>query len=73
MMITPTVGKFDVSWILTNGGSSCDIMYFELFKKMGLGRSNLWPCEGFDLQAFNGYIELVVSVGNEKDVQKINS
>lgn len=45
IVIIATIGKFDISQILTDGGSSYDIMYSELFEKMNLNRSNLLPYE----------------------------
>lgn len=70
LVITTIVGHFDLSQILTNGGRSCDIMYSNMFKKIGLNKENLWPYEGSYLQAFNditivigGYIELMIYVG----------
>lgn len=35
LVITSIVGHFDMSLILIDGGSSSDIMYSELFEKMG--------------------------------------
>ncbi|MCI97624.1 hypothetical protein A2U01_0118925, partial [Trifolium medium] len=40
----------DVSRILIDQGSSCDVMYRELFQKLGLRRECLCPYEGTDLQ-----------------------
>lgn len=34
LVITTTVSHFDVSQILTDGGSFCDIMYSKLFEKV---------------------------------------
>lgn len=78
LVITTTIRQFDVSQILIVGGSSCDIMYSKLFKKMNLERGNLLPCEGSNLQAFNGtttcpwgYVEMVISVDDRKDVRSV--
>ena len=42
-------GNINVSQILINGGSSCDIKYLVLFKKMDLDQSNLLLYEGSNL------------------------
>lgn len=70
LVITATVGHFDLSQILINEGRSCDIMYSNMFKKIRLNKENLWPYEGSYLQAFNditivigGYIKLMIYVG----------
>ncbi|MCI87327.1 hypothetical protein A2U01_0108609, partial [Trifolium medium] len=44
----------DVSRILIDQGSSCDVMYQVLFEKLGLKRKDLSSYEGADLQGFNG-------------------
>ncbi|MCI66264.1 hypothetical protein A2U01_0087522, partial [Trifolium medium] len=44
----------DVSRILIDQGSSCDVMYQELFEKLKLKKKDLNPYEGTDLQGFNG-------------------
>lgn len=54
LVIISIVRKFDVYLILFDEGSSCDIMYSELFKKMYLNQSSLLPYEVSDLQAFSG-------------------
>lgn len=33
-----TISYFDVSRVLIDGGSSCDIMYADLFEKIGLNK-----------------------------------
>ncbi|MCI75052.1 hypothetical protein A2U01_0096319, partial [Trifolium medium] len=43
----------DVSRILIEQGSSCDVMYQELFEKLWLKREDLSSYEGTDLQGFN--------------------
>lgn len=48
------VGQFDVSLIIIDDGSSYEIIYLKLFKKMGLNRACFWPYEGFNLYTFNG-------------------
>lgn len=47
-----TVGHFYVSQILISGGNSYDILYLELFEKMGFKKENLWTNERSDLQTF---------------------
>jgi hypothetical protein len=56
LIIMATLDNFDVSRILVDEGSSCDIMYQDLFEKMGLKKESLAPYEGSDLQGFNGAI-----------------
>lgn len=80
MVITCIVRQFDVSQILVDGGNSCDVMYLELYEKAYLDRASLWPYEGSDLQDFNGttthprgYVEMMVFVGDGKDIRTINS
>lgn len=41
--ITKTMSKFNLSRIIINGGSLCDIMYAELFEKLGLRKEKLYP------------------------------
>lgn len=79
LMIIATVGKFDVSRILIDGGSFYDIMYTNLFEKIRMNQSSLLLYEGSVLQAFNitiihpwGYMEMMVSVGNGKSIQIVN-
>lgn len=45
LVIIDMVGQFNVSQILINDSSSCNIMYSELFEKMGLERGSLWSYE----------------------------
>lgn len=79
VMIT-TIVNFDVSRVLINGGSSCNIMYSNLFDKMGLEKEKLWPYEGSILQDFNntttrllGYVKLMVTLGEGQDTITIYS
>lgn len=79
MVIYTTITRFDISHILIDGGSSCDIMYLELFEKMGLKKKNLWSYEGFDLQVFSntmtrlwGYIKLMIYIGNKKNNKTVD-
>lgn len=74
LLITTIVEQFDISQILIDGGNSCDITYSRLFEKMGLE-----PYEGSYLQTFNGmtthpwgYVKLMASVGERKDIHKVN-
>lgn len=71
--------NFNVSKISIDKGSSCDIMYAKLFEKIELKRKKLWPYEGVDLQALSntitrpwGYIELMVTLGKERDTNMID-
>lgn len=48
------MGNIYVSQILINGGSSCDIMYLELYEKTSLDKGILCPYEDSYLHAFNG-------------------
>lgn len=79
LVITTTIIHFDISWILINGGSFCDIIYSKLFEEMGLNKENLWPYEGFDLQVFNdtitclwGYIKLIIFIGEGKYIRIVD-
>ncbi|MCI28255.1 hypothetical protein A2U01_0049455, partial [Trifolium medium] len=44
----------DVSRILIDQRSSCNVMYRELFQKLGLRRKCICPYKGTDLHGFNG-------------------
>lgn len=62
--------NFDMLRIFIDEESSCDIMYIELFEKLGLKRESLSIYKGSDKQSFNdtithpyGYIEVVVTLG----------
>ena len=75
LVVATTIGKFDVSRILIDGGSSCNILYSSLFEKMGLDRKSLIAYDGLNLQAFNGmtnrplgYIELMISIREGRDI-----
>lgn len=79
-VITSTIIHFDVSQILIDGGSLCDIIYSDLLKKMILKKETMWPYKESYLQAFNDtttypwvYIELMISMGNGKYVRTVNS
>lgn len=46
---------------------------------MGMEKENLWPYEGFDLQAFNGtmarlwgFIKSMIPMGKGRDVTTVN-
>ncbi|MCH87870.1 hypothetical protein A2U01_0008751, partial [Trifolium medium] len=54
LIVIATMARHDVSKILIDQRSSCDIMYQELFKKLGLRKEDLCPYEGTNLQGFNG-------------------
>ncbi|MCI19167.1 hypothetical protein A2U01_0040322, partial [Trifolium medium] len=54
LIVIATMAHHDVSRILRDQGSSCDVMYQELFEKHGLKREDLSSYEGTDLQGFNG-------------------
>lgn len=41
LVITTAMSNYDVSWILLEGGNSCDIMFTELFEKLGLKKEKL--------------------------------
>lgn len=60
LVIITTIKKFHVSMMLIDlgvgGGRSCEILYTELFKKLGLRREKLCPYEGSDLHAFNDMV-----------------
>lgn len=58
-----------MSRILMDREISCEIMYAEIFEKLGLKREKLSPYEGYDIQAFNdtvtrpwAYIKLMVTL-----------
>lgn len=80
LVITSTIESFDVSQILINSGSSCDIMYFYLFEKMVIERGSLQKYKGSNLHVFKrtnthsrGYIELMVLVSKGKEILTVNS
>ncbi|MCH80784.1 hypothetical protein A2U01_0001558 [Trifolium medium] len=49
LIIVTTIANHDISKILKDGGSSRDIMYGELFEKLGLKRDSLAPYRSTDL------------------------
>ncbi|MCH98019.1 hypothetical protein A2U01_0019018, partial [Trifolium medium] len=53
LIVIATMAHHDVSRILIDQGSSCDVMYQELFEKFGLKKEDLCTYEGTDLQGFN--------------------
>ena len=68
------IANFEVSRVLIDGDSSCDIVYSDLFEKIKLKKEKLWPYEWLNLQVFNGmvtrlwgYIGLMVILGEEGD------
>lgn len=68
-----------MSRILIDNGSSCDIMYAELFEKLGMKKEKLWPYARSHLQPLNGkiihrmgYIKLLVTFGEERDTKIVN-
>jgi hypothetical protein len=72
LLVKARMANFDVRRILVDQGSSCDIMYFGLFKTLQLTEKNLSPYVGADLQGFNGattkpwgYTDLIVTFGEE--------
>ncbi|MCI34677.1 hypothetical protein A2U01_0055897, partial [Trifolium medium] len=54
LIVIAAMAHHDVSRILIDQGSSCDVMYQELFEKLGLKRENLNSYEVTYLQGFNG-------------------
>lgn len=74
------VGQFDVSHILIDGCSSCNIIYSKLFEKMSLNKVGLYTFKGFNLYAFNGtttrpwgYVKLTIFVGDGKELLVVTS
>lgn len=65
------VEHFDVSRILIDKGSSWDIMYYELFEKIGLKREILWLYEGSYFHAFNDMITCLWGVLQVNDIYGI--
>lgn len=45
LVITTTMVNFNVLRILLGGGNSCDIMYVDLFEKLGLEEEMLSPIQ----------------------------
>lgn len=54
LVITTTIINFGVSQFLIDNGSSCNIMYDDIFERIGLKKQKLLPYEVSDLQSFNG-------------------
>ncbi|MCH90267.1 hypothetical protein A2U01_0011180, partial [Trifolium medium] len=54
LIVIATMAHHDVSRILIDQGSSCDVMYQELLEKLGMKKEDLSSNEGTDLQGFNG-------------------
>lgn len=50
------INNFDVSKILIEWGSSSDIMYAELFKKLRLRKENISPYMASDLEEFKDIV-----------------
>ncbi|MCI36245.1 hypothetical protein A2U01_0057467, partial [Trifolium medium] len=50
LLVRARMANFDVHRILVDQGSSCDVMYFGLFKTLQLMEKNLVPYIGADLQ-----------------------
>lgn len=46
LFIITIIANFDVSWVLIDGGGSSDIMYSDIFEKMGLKNEKLWHYNG---------------------------
>lgn len=55
-VITSTLTNFDVSKIFIDRGSSYDIIYAELFEKLGSNKENLSPFMSMNFEAFNGFV-----------------
>ncbi|PNX70869.1 hypothetical protein L195_g057825, partial [Trifolium pratense] len=68
----------DVRRVLVDQGSSCDIMYAQLFKTLQLDETYLTPYLGSDLTGFNGattkpwgYVDLLVTFGSQETAKTI--
>lgn len=79
LVIMTTMENFDVSRIIIDGGSSCDIIYIELFDKLGLKKDKLSPYMDIDIQAFNGhvarpwdFIKIMVNLNKGKDIEMMD-
>ncbi|GAU46380.1 hypothetical protein TSUD_280790 [Trifolium subterraneum] len=73
LLVKADMANFDVRRILVDSGSSCDIMYAQLFRTLQLDESHLTPYLGLDLQGFNGattkpwgYVDLIVTFGHNE-------
>ncbi|GAU49461.1 hypothetical protein TSUD_407500 [Trifolium subterraneum] len=53
LLVLATITNHDVSWILIDEGSSCDIMYEELFHNLMLKPEHMTPYAGGPLTTFN--------------------
>lgn len=53
MVITTTMANFDVLRILIDKEGLCNIMYADLFEKLGLRKENMSPYIGSHIQYFN--------------------
>lgn len=80
VVVTTPIKHFDVSRILINNGSSCDIMHTKIFEKMNFYRGSLRSYEGSNLQIFNGtttllwgYVDLMIFVEDSKDIWFVDS
>lgn len=71
MVITTINSQFDVYQVLVDGGSSCDIIYTELFEKMNLKKENLWLYKGSDLRTFKDI--KTRALGKEKDIRNVEN
>lgn len=54
LVITTTMYNFDVLMILIDWRRSYDIMYIDIFEKLGLKNDKLLSYMSIDLRAFNG-------------------
>jgi len=77
MVITGIIADYEVHRIFIDQGSSADIMYYDLFKKLGLDDSTLIPYQG-NLIGFTGdtikpkrHVELRVSLGQKPNFRTI--
>lgn len=52
VMIT-TMANHEVTGLLIDDGSACNLMYLEVFRKLDLWKPDLNPCEDRNLLAFN--------------------
>ncbi|CAJ2674993.1 unnamed protein product [Trifolium pratense] len=78
LLIRVDMANMDVRRVLVDQGSSCDIMYSQLFKTLQLDETYLTPYFGSDLSGFNGattkpwgYVDLLVTVGSEETAKTI--
>ncbi|PNX97956.1 hypothetical protein L195_g022015 [Trifolium pratense] len=78
LLISVDMTNTDVRRVLVDQGSSCDIMYAQLFKTLQLDETYLTPYLGSDLTGFNGattkpwgYVDLVVTFGSQETSKTI--